>query len=287
MDPSTAQQSGIAGIESSNQPAALMGQIRQNTLLRAPASILQNLKNKNISAISGHQPSKPKLQVPEVVSCRGRLDSTASQSVISTRDDTSEMACVQTTNYVSAQCQKSMNSFIREPPQPGRDPCFRILQPSSDQDLNFHEDIKSRSYVEISSSKLLSIPPKVRSYEEPAKKQIQIPTIEANIRNCMNCEGRFREKTMRLGGKLCANCYKIHESVSRTVRQFGGSFDLVVKRPGQVELILCCGQGHTWTIGMQSRKAKNGCRQCKDQSRVENARRQFEEQARLREEQER
>ena len=38
---------------------------------------------------------------------------------------------------------------------------------------------------------------------------------------------------------------------------------------------------------MQSRKAKNGCRQCKDQSRVENARRQFEEQAREREEQER
>lgn len=103
----------------------------------------------------------------------------------------------------------------------------------------------------------------------------------------MNCEGRFRLKTMRLGGKLCANCFKIHESVQRTVQQFGGTFNLVVKRPGQVDLILSCSQGHTWRIGMQSRKAKNGCRQCKDQSRVENARRQFEEQAREREEQER
>jgi len=38
---------------------------------------------------------------------------------------------------------------------------------------------------------------------------------------------------------------------------------------------------------MQSRKAKNGCRQCKDQNRVEDARRQFEQQAREREELER
>lgn len=103
----------------------------------------------------------------------------------------------------------------------------------------------------------------------------------------MHCEGRFRLKTMRLGGKLCANCFKIHESVSRTVHQFGGTFNLVIKQQGYVEFILACPQGHTWRIGMQSRKAKNGCRQCKDQNRVENARRQFEEQARERQEQER
>ena len=51
-------------------------------------------------------------------------------------------------------------------------------------------------------------------------------------------------------------------------------------------MILTCSKGHSWKIGMQSRKAKNGCRQCKDESRVENARRQFEEQARQQEEQE-
>jgi hypothetical protein len=74
---------------------------------------------------------------------------------------------------------------------------------------------KIRSYIDIGPSKLLELPQKVKSYEEPTKKFIQI--VDPNIRNCMNCEGRFRLRTMRLCGKLCANCFKIHESVSRTV----------------------------------------------------------------------
>lgn len=37
---------------------------------------------------------------------------------------------------------------------------------------------------------------------------------------------------------------------------------------------------------MQSRRAKNGCRQCKDIARSEEAKRQFEEQARLERERE-
>jgi len=102
-----------------------------------------------------------------------------------------------------------MSSFIREPPQKIKDPGCRIMEPS---DLQCPEDYNSN--IQIKQMNLLRIPPKVKSYEEPVKK-IQIN--DPNIRNCMNCEGRFRLKTMRLGGKLCANCFKIHESVSRTV----------------------------------------------------------------------
>lgn len=61
---------------------------------------------------------------------------------------------------------------------------------------------------------------------------------------------------------------------------------MIVRRVGKVELLLTCSMQHTWKIGMHSRKAKNGCRQCKDHLRAENARRQFEEQARLQEIQE-
>jgi hypothetical protein len=281
MEPSCTQQSGIAGLQSTTQASALMGSLNSTTLLRAPASMLKNLRQKNTSIISGQGQinNKPRLYVPDVIPCRSRLDSTASQSMISTRDDASDVQSVMTST-----CQKSINSFIKEPPQPHMDPCCRIMEPSC---CECPEDDKVRSCVMIMppSSKLLEIPPKAKSYEEPTKRQI--PLIDPYVRNCMNCEGKFRLKTMRLGGKLCANCFKIHESVSRTVAQFGGSFNLVVKAPGQVELILSCSQGHTWKIGMQSRKAKNGCRQCKDDLRVENARRQFEEQAREREEQER
>ena len=90
---------------------------------------------------------------------------------------------------------------------------------------------------------------------------------------------------MRLDGKLCANCFKIVESVSRTAQAHGGMFKLVVRRPGQVILQLSCAQDHSWTIGMQSRKAKNWCRRCKEELRVEHERQQLERLEQLREEQ--
>jgi hypothetical protein len=34
--------------------------------------------------------------------------------------------------------------------------------------------------------------------------------------HCVNCQGRFRAAKMHVGGKLCANCFKIHESIKRT-----------------------------------------------------------------------
>lgn len=86
----------------------------------------------------------------------------------------------------------------------------------------------------------------------------------------MNCEGKFRRNTMRVDNKLCANCFKIYESVSKTAELNDGSFELIVRRQGKVELILTCSEGHKWSIGMHSRKAKNWCRQCKDQIRVDN-----------------
>ena len=165
------------------------------------------------------------------------------------------------------------------------EPSCRFIEASDQLSENF-ENAKTRGFADPAPPRLqILLPARMKSFEEPTRKQITIN--DPNIRNCMNCEGRFRLKTMRLSGKLCANCFKIHESVARTVHLFGGTFNLVVKRPGHVELILSCPQGHTWQIGMQSRKAKNGCRQCKDECRVENARRQFEEQALEREEQER
>ena len=106
------------------------------------------------------------------------------------------------------------------------------------------------------------LPPRFRSFEEQSN--VQASAI------CMNCEGKFRRNTMRVDNKLCANCFKIHESVSHTAEANGGTFKMVVRRQGRVELILQCSESHKWSIGMQSRKAKNWCRQCKDQIRVDN-----------------
>jgi hypothetical protein len=84
-----------------------------------------------------------------VIPCRGRLDSTASQSVISTRDDTSDIQSVILSAQGTGCCQKSMNPFVREPPQPVKDPCCRIKEPSCpciDEDCA-DNDIKIRSCV--------------------------------------------------------------------------------------------------------------------------------------------
>ena len=81
---------------------------------------------------------------------------------------------------------------------------------------------------------------------------------------------------MHVGGKLCANCNKIHESIRTTVEMYEGTFKMKVIRPGKVHVKLTCAQGHNWTIGMQSRKAKNWCRVCKDEIREEMRRRHLE-----------
>lgn len=252
MEP-ISQLSGIAGTQSKLAP---MGANNQRTLLKAPASILKNIKNLNNKSnfpISGQivPPGSNNLpqkqQIPSLVICRNRLDSTASQSVISTIDDS--ISEHNNKNEETASCSKSMHTFIKEPPQPMKDPCCRIKEPSccraractfNPEDGNDSDDIgvqcsrKTASYVDPTPSPKLV-------YDKPS---------DFNVGNCVNCEGRFRTRTMRLNGKLCANCYKIHESVSRTVHQLGGTFNLVVKRPGAVELILTCSQGHTWKIGM-------------------------------------
>jgi hypothetical protein len=81
---------------------------------------------------------------------------------------------------------------------------------------------------------------------------------------------------MHVGGKLCANCNKIHESIKNTVEMCQGTFKMRVIRPGKVQVKLTCAQGHEWTIGMQSRKAKNWCRICKDEMREEMRKRHLE-----------
>lgn len=56
---------------------------------------------------------------------------------------------------------------------------------------------------------------------------------------------------------------------------------MIVKSLGHVTLELQCSEGHTWTIGMESRKAKNWCRPCKDNLRVHQEQRQLEELLRI------
>jgi len=73
---------------------------------------------------------------------------------------------------------------------------------------------------------------------------------------------------MHFSGKLCANCFKIHESVRRTVEMHQGTFHMKVISPGNIHFKLKCAEGHNWTIGMESRKAKNWCKVCKEDARV-------------------
>ena len=98
---------------------------------------------------------------------------------------------------------------------------------------------------------------------------------------CVNCEGRFRATKMHVGGKLCANCNKIHESIKTTAQINQGNFTIKVIRPGKVQVKLICAQQHEWTIGMQSRKAKNWCRVCKDEMREEMRKRHLEQLQRM------
>lgn len=93
---------------------------------------------------------------------------------------------------------------------------------------------------------------------------------------CVHCQGRFRPTKMHVGGKLCANCNKIHESIQTTVEMYEGTFQMKVIRPGKVHMKLKCAHGHEWTIGMQSRKAKNWCKVCKEEMREERHRMHFE-----------
>merc|ERR1719387_2791962 len=108
-------------------------------------------------------------------------------------------------------------------------------------------------------------------------KQTKKPRVGGDTRaTCVHCQERFRPTKMHVGGKLCANCNKIHPSIKRTVEMHEGTFKMIVIRPGKVHMKLKCAEGHEWTIGMQSRKAKNWCKVCKDQMREEMQRRHFE-----------
>jgi hypothetical protein len=81
----------------------------------------------------------------------------------------------------------------------------------------------------------------------PARKQQITGETRAT---CVHCEGRFRPTKMHVGGKLCANCNKIHESIKTTVEMHQGTFKMRVIRPGKVQVKLTCAEGHEWTIGM-------------------------------------
>lgn len=109
------------------------------------------------------------------------------------------------------------------------------------------------------------LPPRLRSSDEA-----QAPLRPRNqASKCQNCLGRFRESTLKLGGRLCTNCNKIVESVQATVLRHQGSCRVVFRHPGNVEMLIRCQGGHEWSVGMQSRKAKSWCRVCRDELRVQ------------------
>ena len=162
-----------------------------------------------------------------------------------------------------------------------------VLEEQEEEELSLHVDSHSAQHLE------LELPPRLRSFEQPSRSgalnghggQSHAHSSRKQVAECVHCQGRFRGSAMRLDGKLCANCFKIYESVSRTAEAHGGSFRLVVRRPGSVSLELSCARGHHWSLGMQSRKAKNWCRSCKDEARAEQEREQEEHLHRFREEQ--
>ena len=146
--------------------------------------------------------------------------------------------------------------------------------------------------AQVESDLEFELPPRQRSYEQAPlqrepKGQRAAARAPSEKAECVRCQGRFRASTMRLGGKLCANCFKVHESVARTAEAHGGSFRLIVRRPGSVSLRLSCARGHSWTLDMKSRPAKNWCRRCREEDHAEQQREQLAHLERLREEQRR
>jgi len=110
-----------------------------------------------------------------------------------------------------------------------------------------------------------------------SKKRIEVSKL-SNRQSafCINCDNRFRPATMHLDGKLCANCFKIYQSIDRTCEQHGGSFKLKERGRGKVEVVITCSNDHKWQVQMHSRKAKNWCRQCKDLEREDATRVQIQ-----------
>lgn len=136
----------------------------------------------------------------------------------------------------------------------------------------------------------LELPPRQLSHEQQgplpeAPGPRAQPRAPAERAECVSCRGRFRASTLRLGGRLCANCAKIHASVSRTAEAHGGSFRLVVRGPGLVSLRLSCARGHSWTLDFRSRPVKSWCRACREEEHEELLREQLAHQERLLEQQ--
>ena len=72
-------------------------------------------------------------------------------------------------------------------------------------------------------------------------KHTRVQNVGGDTRaTCVHCEGRFRASKMHVGGKLCANCNKIHESIKTTVQMYQGTFKMRVIRPGKVHVKLQC-----------------------------------------------
>ena len=148
------------------------------------------------------------------------------------------------------------------------------LSPQEDGEGQLGVDLPPRLSLSRQSSQ--SGPPRARP-----RRLGRPPAAAKQVGHCVHCQGRFRQSTLRLDGRLCANCFKAHESVARTAEAHGGALKLVVRAPGHVVLQLSCSERHTWSLGLQSRKAKAWCRQCKEEQRAESARRQREHLERL------
>lgn len=113
-----------------------------------------------------------------------------------------------------------------------------------DDNLTDNDDSHSRQYMRLT----FDLAPRQRSMIEETQQGLDLnqripkPNHQQNDpnapRNCVNCEGRFRMRTMHMNGKFCANCYKIFQSIVRTVEACNGTFVLNIKKPGDVQIKL-------------------------------------------------
>ena len=223
-------------------------------LLRAPAFVLagtrntQSLSKSNLSSSCASDAASTHDHSSETEQCHSSGQSTHNRAP-------SSMTATQTQKQTS----QSQSPFS-QPLVAAREPAHVLNLSEGDQMAEGEED--SEDGLQPPSQ----LPPRLRSVEDGVSR---LRNQLAEVSVCHNCQGRFRSSTLKLGGRLCSNCNKIVESVQSTAQRHQGSSRVVFKHLGHVEMVLTCQEGHEWSVGMKSRKAKSWCGLCRDRLRVQ------------------
>lgn len=244
---------------------AVLGSSESGGLLRAPASVLNRIRALGaVQAPCEHPPKASEMESLDPFQASG-VDTSASSRGREARRGSSSLAGSEAV------------------PDSSEDP------EGDDDDHEGHGGHHSDPETRLD----LGLGPLLGDRQRTHQEELKMPELDRrqgrvagkrDVAHCVACERRYDVATMRLQGKLCANCFKTYESVSRTVGACDGSFRLVVRRVGLVEMELRCHEGHRWSLPFSSRRAKNWCRQCKDEVREHSEREQEERVRRAREE---